>query len=73
VIMRDNECYSGVRPEKGHLTQEVKVANEITCNHVRDKLYAPISVTCSKWYIRKAPFVLGAQSLNENLYNKLAS
>jgi hypothetical protein len=23
-----------------------------------------ISVTCSKWYIRKAPFVLGAQPLD---------
>jgi hypothetical protein len=38
-----------------------------------------ISVTCSKWYIRKAPFVLGAQPLewvgcvSAILLNKLAS
>jgi hypothetical protein len=30
-----------VRPEKGHLAPEVKVANEITCDHVWDKLYLP--------------------------------
>jgi hypothetical protein len=29
----------GLRPEKGHLTPEVKIANEIICDHVRDKLY----------------------------------
>jgi hypothetical protein len=29
----------GVRAEKGHLTPEVKVANEIVCDHVWDKLY----------------------------------
>jgi hypothetical protein len=27
----------------------------------------PISVTCSEWYIRKAPFVLGAQPLDTSL------
>jgi hypothetical protein len=27
-----------VRPEKGHLAQEVKMANEIICDHVWDKL-----------------------------------
>jgi hypothetical protein len=32
---------SGVRPEKGHLTPEVKMANEIVCDHVRDRLYPP--------------------------------
>jgi hypothetical protein len=32
----------GVRPEKGHLTLEIKVANEIICDHVWDKLYPPI-------------------------------
>jgi hypothetical protein len=49
--MRDNEGYSetkknqiwrmspGVRPEKGHLTSEVKVASERACDHVWDKLY----------------------------------
>jgi hypothetical protein len=48
----DNECYSErektdlgnvtwVRPEKGHLASEVKVANEIACDHVWDKLYPP--------------------------------
>jgi predicted membrane protein len=53
-IRRDNECNSetnkqkkwiwgmspGVRPEKGHLTPEVKMANEIACDHVWDKLYS---------------------------------
>jgi hypothetical protein len=53
---RDNECNRkqkiksrfeecqvapGVRPEKGHLTPEVKMANEIICDHVRDKLHPP--------------------------------
>jgi hypothetical protein len=39
----------------------------------------PISVTCSKWYIRKPPFVLGAQPLDmiccvaASLLNKFAS
>jgi hypothetical protein len=57
-----------VRPETGHLTPEVKVASEIACDHVWVKLVpsSPISVTCSKWYIRKAPFVLGAQPLNSS-------
>jgi hypothetical protein len=31
----------GVRPEKDHLTPEVKMANEIVCDHVWDKLYPP--------------------------------
>jgi hypothetical protein len=52
------------RPEEGHLIPDVKAANEMTCDYVWDKLYPPISVTCYKWYIRKAPFVLGAQSLD---------
>jgi hypothetical protein len=30
-----------VRPDKGHLAPEVKLANEIVCNHVWDKLYPP--------------------------------
>jgi hypothetical protein len=46
----DNECYSetkknqawgmllGARPEKGHLTPEVKVANKITCDYVWDNM-----------------------------------
>jgi hypothetical protein len=53
-IMRDNECNSetnkkngfeecqvtpGVRPEKGHPSPEVKIANEIICDHVWDKRY----------------------------------
>jgi hypothetical protein len=29
----------GVRPEKGHLAPEVKMANEIICDDVWDKLY----------------------------------
>jgi hypothetical protein len=52
---RFEECQvaSGARSEKGHLTPEIKIANEIVCDHnVWDKLYPPISVTCSKWYIR---------------------
>jgi hypothetical protein len=54
--MRDNECKSetnkktgfeecqvapGARPDKGHLTPQVKIANEIICDHVWDKLYPP--------------------------------
>jgi hypothetical protein len=47
----------GVRPEQGHLALEVKMAN--------GKLYpSPISVTCSKWYIRKAPLFLGFELLS---------
>jgi hypothetical protein len=50
--MRD-ECYietkknqiwglsPGVIPEKGLITPELKVANEIACDHVWDKLYPP--------------------------------
>jgi hypothetical protein len=47
-IMRDNECNSeagkirleecqvapGMRPEKSHLAPEVKMSNEIVCDHV---------------------------------------
>jgi hypothetical protein len=29
------------RPEEGHLTPEVNVANEIICDYVWDKLYPP--------------------------------
>jgi hypothetical protein len=70
------------RPEEGHLTPEVKTSNEMTCDYVWDKLHHPppsISVTCSKWYIRKAPFALRAQPLDLSLLsccsllNKLAS
>jgi hypothetical protein len=56
-----------VRPEKGHLAPEVKMAYEIVCDLVWEKLNPPISVICSKWHIRKAPFVLGAQPLDVNL------
>jgi hypothetical protein len=47
----DNECYSerkknwswgilpGARPKKSHLVPEVRAANEITRDYVRDKLY----------------------------------
>jgi hypothetical protein len=31
----------GARPEKAHLTPEVKIANEIICDHVWDKMYPP--------------------------------
>jgi hypothetical protein len=31
----------GVKPEKGHLAPEVKMANEIICDHVWNKLYPP--------------------------------
>jgi hypothetical protein len=34
----------GVRPEKGHLTPEVKMVNEIVCDHVWDKLYPPFLI-----------------------------
>jgi hypothetical protein len=69
-----NECYSetkknwnwGItwRPEKCHLAPEVKTSNEMTCDYVWDQLYPDISLICSKWYIRKVPFVLGAQPLD---------
>jgi hypothetical protein len=53
--VRDNECNSktnkqknrilgmstGVRPEKGHLAPEVKMATETVCDYVWDKLYLP--------------------------------
>jgi hypothetical protein len=57
------------RPEKGHLVTKVKAANKKTCDYVWDKLYTPnpISVICSKWYIRKAPSVLRAQPLDLRL------
>jgi hypothetical protein len=29
------------RPEEGHLAPEVKTANEIICDYLWDKLYAP--------------------------------
>jgi hypothetical protein len=34
------ECHvaPGVRPEKGYLTLKIKIANEIVCDHVWDKL-----------------------------------
>jgi hypothetical protein len=51
---------------EGHLVPEIKMANEIVCDHVWDKLHPPISVTCSKWYIRKPPFVLRTQPLDAN-------
>jgi hypothetical protein len=52
---RVRECYLETR--EGSLLPRVKAANKITCDYERDKLYlTPISVTCSKWYIRKAPF-----------------
>jgi hypothetical protein len=40
---RFEECQAapGVRPEKGHLTPEVKMANEIVCDHAWDKLCPP--------------------------------
>jgi hypothetical protein len=51
------ECHlaPGMRPEKGHLTPEVKMANEIVCDHVWDKLHTPISVTCSKMVYKESP------------------
>jgi hypothetical protein len=58
------------RPEEGHLVPEVKTANEVTCDYVWDKPYPPISATCSKQYIRKAPFVLGAQPLDMSLLSR---
>jgi hypothetical protein len=54
---------------EGSPCPEVKMANEIVCDHGWDKLY-PISVTHSKWYIRRAPFVLRAQPLGVNLLSR---
>jgi hypothetical protein len=38
---RSEKCHvaPGVRPEKGNLAPEVKMANETVCDHVWDKLY----------------------------------
>jgi hypothetical protein len=38
------ECHitPGVKPEKGHLTLEVKMANEIIYDHIWDKVYPPV-------------------------------
>jgi hypothetical protein len=55
----DCQVAPGMRAEI-YLTPEVKIANEIICDHCMGQA---ASVTCSKWYIRKAPFVLGTQSL----------
>jgi hypothetical protein len=56
----------GLRPEKGQLTPDVKIANEIVCDHVWDKLY-PISVTHSKLHIWRDAFVLGGHHWDVNL------
>jgi hypothetical protein len=52
-IISDNECYSetkknriwgmspGVKPDKCYLALWVKMANEVACDHVGDKLYPP--------------------------------
>jgi hypothetical protein len=58
---------------KGHLTPEVKMVKKIVCDHVWDKLLpsSPISVAHSKWYVRKTPFVIRAQPLDENLLRLL--
>jgi hypothetical protein len=53
-----------VKSEKGHFALEVKIANKIICDQVWENLLPPISVTCSKLYIRKAPFVLWSQPLD---------
>jgi hypothetical protein len=55
------------KPEKGHLHPEIRVANVMTCDYVWDKLNPPISITCSKRYVRKVPFVLRAQPFNMSL------
>jgi hypothetical protein len=56
-----------MRPEKGHLDLEVKVANEIARDHVWNKLHpTTISVTSSKWYTRKTPFVLMVHPLDSS-------
>jgi hypothetical protein len=57
----------GVRQEKGHLAPEVRVANEIAYDRPcmgQAVTPPPISVTCSKWYIRKVPLVLRSQPLD---------
>jgi hypothetical protein len=66
---RVGECHLETREGSPH--PEVKVANEIACDYVRDKLYCPsISVICSKWHTQKAPFVLRAQPLHLGLLNR---
>jgi hypothetical protein len=55
-----------VRSEKDHLTPEVKMANEKENVTMYGISHTPIYVTHSKWYIRKALFVLEVQSLDAN-------
>jgi hypothetical protein len=40
---RFEECQVApvARPEKGHLTPETKISNDIICDHVWDKMYPP--------------------------------
>jgi hypothetical protein len=60
------ECYLESRE-----APKIKEANEITYDYVWNKLYpSPISVTGSKWYIKKAPFVLRAQPLDSSLLSR---
>jgi hypothetical protein len=53
--------------DQRRVNSEVKAASEITCGYVWDKLYPLISITCSKRYIRIAPYVLRAQLLDLSL------
>jgi hypothetical protein len=55
---RLEECHLGQEQRRVTLPQRYVTMYGTSCTS--------ISVTHSKWYIRKAPFVLGAQPLDEN-------
>jgi hypothetical protein len=58
--------------DQGRVTSPQRLKQLKTCDYIWDKLYPPISVTSSKWYIRKAPFVLSAQPLDMSTESLLA-
>jgi hypothetical protein len=64
---KENQSWRMLPGDQRRVTSEID--NEITCDY---KLYPfpPISVTCSKSYIRKAPFALGAQPLDVSLLSR---
>jgi hypothetical protein len=66
---RFEECQvaPGALPEKGHLPPEAKVNSIGPC---MGQVVSPISVICYKRYIRKVPFVFGAQPWDANLPNE---
>jgi hypothetical protein len=69
----DNECYSETKKHQrwGRLPGDQRLEWSMKLHVIMyGRSYTPsISVICSKWYIRKAPFVLRAQLLDLSLVN----